>query len=160
MGRRVAIGAALVVGLVFLTIPPAVALVLVGIVGVYFALVFDQVLVVLTAFATPRQARSYQGIRYLDRHWIDAAAPDDAEVGMVLVGATDRFTVNLNEFFNRRRRPVYDQLNGPTRAARRPSVHVSVGRGGSSDGRRHASSIDPARARLVDRPERPAAGLR
>lgn len=49
----------------------------------------------------------FQGIRGVDRGWIDerVAAPDD--VAVLWTGRADRFTVNQNEFFNRRVGEVY-----------------------------------------------------
>ena len=44
----------------------------------------------------------FQGIRSVERGWIDAAVPDGGEVVVLWTGNADRFTVNQNEFFNRR----------------------------------------------------------
>ncbi len=123
---EIAIGAALVVGLVFVTIPRRFALVLVGIVAVYFAVALRPVWWGAHGFRVASAGALYQGIRNPDRDWIDAAAPDDAKVGMVWSGRTDRFTVNLNEFFNRRLGSVYE-LNGPTPGGEATEEHVSVG---------------------------------
>jgi 4-amino-4-deoxy-L-arabinose transferase-like glycosyltransferase len=49
----------------------------------------------------------FQGIRTADRDWVDAALPDGAAAAFLWTGRTDRLTVNLNEFFNRRVGPVY-----------------------------------------------------
>jgi hypothetical protein len=47
----------------------------------------------------------FQGIRGVDRDWIDERA--DGDVAVLWTGRADRFTVNLNEFFNRRVGPVF-----------------------------------------------------
>jgi hypothetical protein len=49
----------------------------------------------------------FQGIRGVDRDWIDRALPDGAEAAVVWTGSPDRFVVNQNEFFNRAVGPVY-----------------------------------------------------
>jgi hypothetical protein len=49
----------------------------------------------------------FQGIREADRDWVDRALPPGAEAAFVWSGRTDRMTVNLNEFFNRRVGRVY-----------------------------------------------------
>jgi Dolichyl-phosphate-mannose-protein mannosyltransferase len=55
----------------------------------------------------------FQGIREADRDWIDEALPPGSEAAFVWSGRTDRLTVNLSEFFNRRVGPVY-YLAAPT----------------------------------------------
>ena len=47
----------------------------------------------------------FQGIRGVDRDWIDEQA--DGDVAVLWTGRADRFTVNMNEFFNRRVGPVF-----------------------------------------------------
>lgn len=56
----------------------------------------------------------FQGITRSDRDWITAAvgSSDPRLVAVLWTGATDRLTVNENEFFNRDVGPVYT-LNGP-----------------------------------------------
>jgi hypothetical protein len=49
----------------------------------------------------------FQGIRGAPRDWIDRAVPSDEEVAVLWTKAADRFTVNVNEFFNRRVGQVY-----------------------------------------------------
>jgi hypothetical protein len=44
----------------------------------------------------------FQGIRGVDRDWVDRAVPSGEEVVVLWTGRADRFTVNQNEFFNRR----------------------------------------------------------
>jgi hypothetical protein len=126
---EVAIGLAVAVGLVFVAVPRRYALVLVGIVAVYFAGALRPLWWGAHGFRVASAGALYQGIRNPDRDWIDAAVPDGARVGMVWSGRTDRFTVNLNEFFNRSLGPVYE-LAGPTPGGEATEEHVSVGPGG------------------------------
>jgi hypothetical protein len=49
----------------------------------------------------------FQGIRGVDRDWIDERVPSGEDVAVLWTGRADRFTVNLNEFFNRRVGDVY-----------------------------------------------------
>ena len=49
----------------------------------------------------------FQGIRGVERDWIDRAVPGGADVAVLWTGRSDRFTVNQNEFFNRRVGQVY-----------------------------------------------------
>jgi dolichyl-phosphate-mannose-protein mannosyltransferase len=55
----------------------------------------------------------FQGIRKADRDWVDEALPAGTEAAFVWTGRTDRLTVNMNEFFNRRVGPVY-YITDPT----------------------------------------------
>jgi hypothetical protein len=66
-------------------------------------------------FATPRVSAGalFNGIRLGERDWIDRRVPQDATVGIVWTGVSDRFVVNQNEFFNRRLGPIY-YTNAPT----------------------------------------------
>lgn len=54
-----------------------------------------------------------QGNPGLPRDWIDRAVPAGQEVAVLWTGNADRFTVNMNEFFNRRVGQVY-YTNQPT----------------------------------------------
>jgi hypothetical protein len=49
----------------------------------------------------------FQGIRGVERDWIDAAVPTGQEVVALWTGRADRFTINQSEFFNRRVGRVY-----------------------------------------------------
>jgi hypothetical protein len=49
----------------------------------------------------------FQGNPGLPRDWIDRAVPAGKGVAVLWTGNGDRFTVNMNEFFNRRVGPVY-----------------------------------------------------
>ncbi len=44
----------------------------------------------------------FQGIRSVERDWIDRAVPEGSEVVALWTRNADRFTINQNEFFNRR----------------------------------------------------------
>ena len=55
----------------------------------------------------------FQGIRGVPRDWIDRAVPAGQRVAVLYTGAADRFTVNINEFFNRRVGQIY-YTSGPT----------------------------------------------
>lgn len=49
----------------------------------------------------------FQGIQGVEPDWIDRAVPEGQEVIVLWTGRADRFTVNQNEFFNRRVGKVY-----------------------------------------------------
>jgi 4-amino-4-deoxy-L-arabinose transferase-like glycosyltransferase len=49
----------------------------------------------------------FQGIRTVERDWIDSVVPAPDDVIVLWTGRADRFTVNQNEFFNRRVGDVY-----------------------------------------------------
>lgn len=49
----------------------------------------------------------FQGIRGVDRGWVDQAVGSDADVAVVWTGRPDRMVVNQNEFFNRSVRRIY-----------------------------------------------------
>lgn len=55
----------------------------------------------------------FQGIGAEHPDWIDRAVPDGADVAVLWTGRLDRFTVNVNEFFNRSAGRVY-YLEAPT----------------------------------------------
>jgi hypothetical protein len=55
----------------------------------------------------------FQGIRGVERGWIDERVPPRHEVAVLWTGRADRFTVNQNEFFNRQVGHVY-YTSGPT----------------------------------------------
>ena len=62
-----------------------------------------------------RTSRGYlfQGIRSVERDWVDRTLPDGARAAFLWTGRTDRLTVNQTEFFNRAVGPVY-YLSRPT----------------------------------------------
>jgi hypothetical protein len=126
---EIAIGLGLAVGLIFVLVPRRYALALVGLVVVWFAVSLRPIWWGAHGFRVASAGALYQGIRNPDRDWIDAAVPKGAKVGMVWSGRTDRFTVNLNEFFNRSLDQVYN-LAGPTPGGEASEQHISVGPGG------------------------------
>ena len=94
----------------------------------------------------------YQGIRGVERDWIDRALPGGAEAAVVWTGSPDRFVVNQNEFFNRAVGPVYytDAPTPGTLAERKLDFDRATGRVAFPDGRPFApryvlldGSIDP-----------------
>jgi hypothetical protein len=92
----------------FLLLPRRFALALPAAVLLYFALAFPAI-----QLARPNGLEQasigalFMGIWAEPRNWIDRAVPDGAEVAMVWTGRTDRFTVNLNEFFSKSVGPIY-----------------------------------------------------
>ena len=58
-------------------------------------------------FLVASKGALFQGIRQVDRDWIDQIVPDGEEVVVLWTGRADRFTVNQTEFFNRRVGQVY-----------------------------------------------------
>ena len=55
----------------------------------------------------------FQGIRTVDRDWVDRTLPSGERAAFLWSGRTDRLTVNQNEFFNRGVGPVY-YVTAPT----------------------------------------------
>ncbi|MDW8338522.1 MAG: glycosyltransferase family 39 protein [Thermoleophilia bacterium] len=66
----------------------------------------------------------FQGIRDVDRDWIDETLPAGAEAAFLWTGVPDRLTVTQNEFFNRSVGPVY-YLVEPT-PGELPETRVTV----------------------------------
>ena len=125
---EIAIGLAVAVAVVFVAVPRRFALVLVGVVALYFAVALKPIWWGAHGFRVASAGALYQGIRNPDRDWIDEAA-GGRPAGMVWSGRTDRFTVNLNEFFNKRLGPVY-YTTAPTPGGEASEQHVRVGAGG------------------------------
>ena len=78
----------------------------------------------------------FQGIRGVERDWIDTRVPGGDEVAVLWTGRADRYTVNLNEFFNRRVGDVY-YTSAPTPGGI-GETRVAIGRDGvvrTADGR-------------------------
>jgi hypothetical protein len=88
--------------LLFVLVPPRLALL------VPLAVVGTSVVVSYAVWSSPRGFKAssvgalFDGIRSVDRDWIDEAVDPGAEVVVLWTGNADRFTVNQNEFFNRR----------------------------------------------------------
>lgn len=100
-----AIGAVLVVGFALIPARHAVAAPLV--VLVLFAVLSRPVWSGPNGFLTASRGALFQGIRSVERDWVDRAVPAGKEVVVLWTGAPDRFTVNQSEFFNRRVRRVF-----------------------------------------------------
>jgi len=98
----------LVIAAVFLLLPRRYALALPLAVLVYFALAFPAIqLGQPNGLEQAAIGARLQGLWATDDDWIDRAVPDGAEVALVWTGRTDRFTVNLNEFFSKSVGPIY-----------------------------------------------------
>ncbi len=98
---------ALALGSLFLLVPARWAILVPLAVLVWFAIVGKSVWSGPHGFVQAGAGALFQGIRGAPRDWIDSALPTGATTGIVWTGLTDRFTVNQNEFFNRRVGPVY-----------------------------------------------------
>jgi hypothetical protein len=97
----------------FVLVPRRWALALPAAVLLFFAAISHNVWFGEHGFRQASVGALYQGIRVGDRDWIDNAVPEHVTVAFVWKGVTDRFSVNQNEFFNRRVGPVYF-IGGPT----------------------------------------------
>jgi hypothetical protein len=99
-------GALLAAGL-FLAVPRRLAWVLPVLVGLYFVLTFEPIWRGPHGIVKASQGALFQGIRSVPRDWIDVAVPPGEEVVAIWTGRPDRFTINQNEFFNRRVGQIY-----------------------------------------------------
>jgi hypothetical protein len=107
----VVVVAAAVISLVFLTISPRYALVLPGIVLLWFAFTTERLERFEHGFPKASVGALFQGIALPDRDWVDAKVGKDADVAFVYSGSkpTEQpLTLWENEFFNRSVGPVYD----------------------------------------------------
>jgi hypothetical protein len=139
------VAAGVVAMCVFFAFVPARLAVLVPIaVLVWFAVMFKPVWSGQHGFKQAGTGALFQGIRGVARDWIDQAVPPGEEVAVVWTGRSDRFTVNQNEFFNRRVGPVY-YVGGPTPGGL-AETEVTIGR---RDGVVRLPDGSPVRARYV-----------
>ena len=99
------VGLALV--LLFLLVPARTAVAAPLAVLLLFAVVSRPVWSGPHGFEQAGAGALFQGIRGVDRDWIDRAVPAGQDVVVLWTGRADRFTVNQNEFFNRRVGKVY-----------------------------------------------------
>ena len=83
----------------------------------------------------------FQGIRGVRRDWIDHAVPASADVAVLWTNRSDRYTVNQNEFFNRRVGQVYYTV-APTPGAI-GEVPVSVDEKTGAVRREDGSAVKP-----------------
>src|SRR5918996_3691050 len=91
----------------FVLVPRRWALVLPLVVLAYYAAVFHPIWAGKHGIRQASAGALFQGIRGVPRDWIDAELPKDARAAVLWTGRADRFTVNQNEFFNRRVGDVY-----------------------------------------------------
>jgi hypothetical protein len=93
----------------FLAVPARYALVLPAIVLVYWVAALKPIWFGTYPYSVKQAGAGalFQGIRGVPRDWIDRVVPPGREAAVLYTGAADRFTVNMNEFFNRRVGQVY-----------------------------------------------------
>ena len=95
----------------FLLVPRRYALALPAVVLAYFAAAIQPIHAGPHGMEQAAAGALFEGIRTAPRDWIDRAVGDEP-VAALWTGKTHRFTVNMNEFFNRAVGPVYT-LGGP-----------------------------------------------
>ena len=95
----------------FVLVPRRYVLVLPAVVLAYFAIVIQPIQAGPHGMEQAAAGALFEGIRTGQRDWIDRAVADDS-VAVLWTGKTNRFTVLMNEFFNRSVGPVYT-LGGP-----------------------------------------------
>jgi hypothetical protein len=98
---ELALALAVALAAAFVLVPRRYALVLPLVVLAYYVVVFKPIWAGSHGLKQASAGALFQGIRGTPRDWIDAAVPDGAHVAVLWTGRSDRFTVNLNEFFNR-----------------------------------------------------------
>jgi hypothetical protein len=101
----------IVAAALFLFVPRRYLLALPALVLVYFAVVIQPIHAGPHGMEQAAAGGLFEGIRTGQRDWIDEAA-GDGPVAVLWTGKTNRFTVLMNEFFNRTVGPVYT-LGGP-----------------------------------------------
>jgi 4-amino-4-deoxy-L-arabinose transferase-like glycosyltransferase len=102
-----ALGLALVLAAVFLVSPRRFAIVLPLLVLGLWAAALKPIWWGKHGFERASRGALFQGIREVERDWIDRALPRGTQAAFLWTGLTDRLTVNQNEFFNRAVGPVY-----------------------------------------------------
>jgi Dolichyl-phosphate-mannose-protein mannosyltransferase len=85
----------------FVLVPRRYALALPIVVLAYFVAVFKPVWSGSHGLKQASAGALFQGIRGAPRDWIDEAVPAGSNAEVLWTGRADRFTVNINEFFNR-----------------------------------------------------------
>jgi hypothetical protein len=93
----------------FLFLPRRVALALPSIVLVYWLVASKPIWYGPYPYGVKQAGAGglFQGIRGVERDWIDNAVPAGSHVSVLWTPHTDRFTVNQNEFFNRSVGQIY-----------------------------------------------------
>lgn len=102
-----ALGLALALAAAFLLVPRRLAIVLPLLVLGLWAAALKPIWWGKHGFERASRGALFQGIRDVERDWIDRALPTGKEAAFLWTGLTDRLTVNQNEFFNRGVGPVY-----------------------------------------------------
>lgn len=109
-----AFGVAVALCVATLLVPRRYAIVLPLLVLAYWAVAFKPVWYGKHGILQASRGALFQGQRgNHPRDWIDRVVPRGTSVSIVYTGATDRFAVNQNEFFNRSVRRIY-WTNTPT----------------------------------------------
>jgi Dolichyl-phosphate-mannose-protein mannosyltransferase len=98
---------ALVFAAAFLVVPARIAWLLPLVVLAYWAVTFKPIWFGAHGLKQASAGAVFQGIRGVPRDWIDDSVPPGETVAVLWTGRSDRFTVNQNEFFNRRVGQVY-----------------------------------------------------
>jgi Dolichyl-phosphate-mannose-protein mannosyltransferase len=98
---ELAFALAVALAVAFVLVPRRYAVVLPLVVLAYYVVVFKPIWAGSHGLKQASAGALFQGIRGTPRDWIDNAVPDGANVAVLWTGRGDRFTVNLNEFFNR-----------------------------------------------------------
>ena len=110
----IAFGVAIALSATTLLVPRRYAIILPLIVLAYWAVAFKPIWFGKHGVVQASRGALFQAQRgNRHRDWIDRAVPPGTSVGIVYTGATDRFAVNANEFFNRAVGPIY-WTNAPT----------------------------------------------
>ncbi|MGL6279499.1 MAG: hypothetical protein ACRC50_08105, partial [Gaiella sp.] len=91
----------------FLLVPARLAVLVPVVVVAAYAVLSRPVWASQQGFKVASAGALFQGIRGVDRGWVDAAVPGGDEVVALWTGNADRFTINQTEFFNRRLGRVY-----------------------------------------------------
>jgi hypothetical protein len=94
-------------GALVLLVPRRAALALPVVVLAWFALLLQPVFDGPHGFKLSSAGAVFQGIRGVDRDWIDDAVPKGARVAALWSGRGDRLTINESEFFNRSVGQIY-----------------------------------------------------
>ncbi len=112
---ELAFALSVLLALVFLAVPARAAIAVPLVVLAYFAVAFYPIWFGKHGLVRASEGALFQGIRGVERDWIDDAVPGAPEgaVAVLWTGRADRFTVNQNEFFNRAVGDVY-YLDQPT----------------------------------------------
>jgi len=106
-----ALGVAVALAAAFLFVPRRYALTLPILVLGLWILAIRPIWLGTHGFERFSRGVLFQGIRKADRDWVDQALAPRTEAAFLWTGRTDRLTVNMNEFFNRRVGPVYYVTN-------------------------------------------------